>query len=287
MNQPLKNTTPATAASPEAVPVDDTGHPAPMPIKGPPRSTPTGSTFVDWASLPERQTPNGIFRSVFDAPAPTMERFELHISTLNPGRTTHAPHRHPWEEILIVKEGSLEVAINAGKHRAGPGAVIFFASNDAHNVVNIADRPATYYVINFYTEATHAVREQPAAEWAPADRLRSGVVNWDEGTLKETAHDTRRTFIGSPTLTFTSLKIHATTAAAGRYPVRHTGHLNILLVILKEGMIESNIDGVAHRVGEGSLIFLAPGAVQTLRNPGTVPATYYVISVSSAETPRA
>jgi len=246
-----------------------------------------GSTFVDWAMLPQRMTATGIYRAAFDSPAPTVERFELHVSTLHPGQTPHVPHCHPWEEILILKEGRVEVSINGALSEAGPGGVIFFAANDVHTVVNRSPEPATYYVINFFAAAHHNVRPEPAAEWAPADKLKSAVMNWEQGTIKEATHDFRRVFINASTVTFTSLKVHATTAAARRYPVRHTGHLNPLLVIVKEGAVESTIDGVSHLVGAGSMIFLAPGAIQTIANPGDVPATYYVVAVCTEETPRA
>lgn len=183
-----------------------------------------------------------------------------------------------------MKEGTLEVSINGERHEARAGAAIFFASNDVHTVVNHTDQPATYYVINFITDAVHTVPDQPAALWAPPEKLRSSVVNWDRSEPKQMTHDVRRTLLGGPTVTLTSLKIHTTTAAAGRYPVRHSGHVNILLVIMKEGTIESNVDGVTHLVGPGGMIFLAPGAVQTLRNPGNVAATYYIIAASSADT---
>ena len=258
--------------------------PPAAPIKRPARSRPIGSTFVDWATLPVRETANGVLRQVFDAPAPTMERFELHITTLNPGKTPHAPHRHPWEEILIMKDGTIEVSINGELHEARAGAAIFFASNDVHTVVNHSNQPATYYVINFITDAVHTVPDAPAVTSASPEKLRSTVVNWDKIEPKPMTHDVRHTLLGGPTVTMPSLKIHTTTAAAGRYPVRHSGHVNLLLVIVKEGMIESNVDGVTHLVGVGGMIFLAPGAIQTLRNPGSVPATYYVIAASSADT---
>jgi quercetin dioxygenase-like cupin family protein len=105
--------------------------------------------------------------------------------------------------------------------------------------------------------------------------------------MKDAAHDSRRIFINSATVTFTGLKVHATTAAAHRYAVRHSAHLNVLLVIVKEGAVESTVDGVSHLVGAGSIIFLVPGAIQTIQNRGDVPATYYVVAVSSEDTPRA
>ena len=152
--------------------------------------------------------------------------------------------------------------------------------------MNRSAEPATYYVINFVADAAHAMPDAPAASWLPKDQLGSQVVGWEEGECKEMTHDSRRSFIGGTTATFTQLKIHATSVAAGRYPVRHGGHLNLLLVIVKEGVVESTLDTVTHPVGPGCVILLAPGATQTIRNRSDAPATYYVISVSTAETPR-
>ncbi len=249
------------------------------------RFTPLGTTFVDWAMLQERTTPNGIFRPVFDAPTPTMERFEMHVTTLKPGANPHAPHYHPWEELLILKEGSLRVSINGKTQPASAGAMIFFASNDAHTVWNDSGQPVTYYVINFHSEAVHTVGSEPAARAAKPDRLGSCVVEWSDAATQGGTHDTRRIFFNSATTTLTRLKAHATTAAAGRYPVKNVSHLHLILLIVKEGVIESTISGVTHLVGPGSIIFLAPEAIQTLRNPGEAPATYYVIAGSSAQTP--
>jgi len=36
-----------------------------------------------------------------------MDKIELHITTLNPGEESHPVHRHPWEEMLLVKDGHL------------------------------------------------------------------------------------------------------------------------------------------------------------------------------------
>jgi len=265
------------------------GGAAPLPFAQPleplTHFTPLGTTFADWAMLHERITPNGIYRPVFDAPAPTLERFEMHVTTLKPGAKPHDPHYHPWEEILVLKEGALRVHINGQDRPATAGAVIFFASNDAHTVANDSDQPVTYYVINFHSAAVHHIGSEPAAKTARSDRLASGVIEWKDAASKTGTHDTRRIFANSATTTLTGLKIHATTAAAGRYPVKNVSHLHLILMIVKSGTVESTINGVTHLVGAGSMIFLAPEAIQTLRNPGTEPATYYVIAASSAETP--
>jgi quercetin dioxygenase-like cupin family protein len=101
--------------------------PASVKYAPPSQTTPMGTTFVDWDSLNPKTTPVGLSRSVFDSPTPTLEKFEVHITTLRPGMTSHAEHHHPWEEMLLVKEGTLEVSINGQKHSAGPGSLVFFA----------------------------------------------------------------------------------------------------------------------------------------------------------------
>lgn len=59
----------------------------------------------------------------------------------------HAGHRHAPEELVIVKEGSLEAVQNTTTNTAGPGAIIFQASNEYHSLRNVSQTPATYYVI--------------------------------------------------------------------------------------------------------------------------------------------
>ena len=108
-----------------------------------------GSTVFDWDKLEVRTTATGSVRSVVRAPTPTLDQLEMHITTLNPGQVSHAPHKHPEEELLIVKEGQVETLQNGVATRCGPGSIIFHASNDLHNIRNVGSTPATYHVIQW------------------------------------------------------------------------------------------------------------------------------------------
>jgi quercetin dioxygenase-like cupin family protein len=107
------------------------------------------STVYDW--LPGAAKPNdwGAVRQVMRAPTPTLDELEIHISTLAPGKSPHAPHQHQHEELLIVKDGTLETFQNGATRRVGSGGIIFQASNELHNVTNVGSTPATYYVIGW------------------------------------------------------------------------------------------------------------------------------------------
>ncbi|HEY5908857.1 MAG TPA: cupin domain-containing protein, partial [Vicinamibacteria bacterium] len=76
---------------------------------------------------------------------------EIHVTTLPPGQASHAPHTHPEEEVIIIKEGKVE-AFQAGETRVvGPGAVLFMASFESHAVKNVGDTPATYHVMQWFS----------------------------------------------------------------------------------------------------------------------------------------
>ena len=113
-----------------------------------------GSTAFDWNTIPVKATEVGSVRQVVSEPTATLRNLEVHITTLNPGKSPHPPHRHPNEEMLIVRQGTLEAFINGEWKRVGPGSVIFFASNQLHGVRNVGQDEAIYHVVNWKTADT-------------------------------------------------------------------------------------------------------------------------------------
>jgi quercetin dioxygenase-like cupin family protein len=97
------------------------------------------STVFEWASLEAKTTQTGARRDVMRAPTPT----------LNAGQVSHPPHQHPEEELLIVREGTVETLQNGKASRLGPGSIIFHSSNDLHNIRNVGPTPATYHVVQW------------------------------------------------------------------------------------------------------------------------------------------
>jgi quercetin dioxygenase-like cupin family protein len=112
------------------------------------------STAWKWLDIAARDTDVGQYRHVVRQPTRTLEELEMHITTLKPRTSSHAPHTHANEEMVIVKEGTLQAHVNGQDIVVGPGSVLFFASNQPHAVQNIGDTPATYHVINWRSAAT-------------------------------------------------------------------------------------------------------------------------------------
>jgi quercetin dioxygenase-like cupin family protein len=107
------------------------------------------STAFEWDYVAVRKTEVGTVRDVVRSPTATLDELEIHITTLNPGQTSHAPHQHPNEELLIVKEGTVEALVNGEWKKLGVGSVIFQASNQLHGIKNVGSGPATYHVVNW------------------------------------------------------------------------------------------------------------------------------------------
>lgn len=108
-----------------------------------------GSRAVDWKDMTARTTKTGEKRQVFENRTATLDELELHITTLLPGQTPHAPYQHPDEEVLIVREGTVETFLGDRTQVVGPGSVIFQAANQLHSIRNVGDVPATYHVIKW------------------------------------------------------------------------------------------------------------------------------------------
>jgi quercetin dioxygenase-like cupin family protein len=108
-----------------------------------------GSRIFLWDSLTAEKTNVGERRDVVKLPTATLDELEMHITTLNAGQQSHAPHQHPAEELIIIKEGTLESFVNGEYRRVGPGSIVFQASNQLHGIRNVGNGPATYHVIQW------------------------------------------------------------------------------------------------------------------------------------------
>jgi len=244
------------------------------------------STFVDWDSLVAKPTAVSQVRQVFDNPTRTLDKLEVHITTLNPGQESHPVHRHPWEEMLLVKEGDFEVSINGVKHHAGPGSMVFFAANDPHNAKNVGATPATYYVINFVSDLSHDADAKSAAERAVPGKLASSVIDTNALAQTPTPTGSRTSVVSSPTLTFLTLESHITTLNAGKSTVAEMIDHNDEFVLIKSGDVEVNVNGVSSRMHAGSVLFWAADDKRSLHNLGATPASYQVIRVTTAKSPK-
>ena len=112
------------------------------------------SAVYNWEKMKPTVVTNGVRRALFDGPTATVDKLHCHITTLKPGEVSSAPHLHLQEEIIIVKEGTVEAVFDGKTETAGAGSVIFFNSHAVTQLRNPGKVPATYTVVYYLTPLT-------------------------------------------------------------------------------------------------------------------------------------
>jgi quercetin dioxygenase-like cupin family protein len=88
-------------------------------------------------------------RAVLKGKTHTGQTIETHQTELAPGLAPHAPHHHAHEEMIFIREGTLEVTVSGKSEELGPGSVAYVASNEEHGWRNVGTTTAHYFVLAF------------------------------------------------------------------------------------------------------------------------------------------
>jgi len=113
----------------------------------------------EFADLPVTTNPTtkATTRQVYNGVTTRGELVSMHMTGVEPGQPPHGPHQHENEELVIVREGTIDMEIG-GKSgefghgqttRVGPGSVVYIASNDVHGFHNAGTTPALVYIIAY------------------------------------------------------------------------------------------------------------------------------------------
>ena len=76
-----------------------------------------------------------------------------------------------------------------------------------------------------------------------------------------------------------AIEAHETMLPAGKMPHPPHKHVNTELLFIQTGSLEYDDDGKVTPIGPGDIVFTASNRMHGLKNVGTTPATYIVVSV--------
>ena len=108
----------------------------------------THSELFSYDKLPVKTSPNGMTRrAVLRGTLATGEYIEVQETMLPAGEMPHQPHRHTHSELLLIREGELQVDSDGQRGIVHPGDVIFTASAVLHSLKNVGAGPASYFVV--------------------------------------------------------------------------------------------------------------------------------------------
>ena len=108
-----------------------------------------GSKLIEWADLPYTANDVGGRRQPFERATAMLSESEMHVTTLNPGLTTHAPHTHVPEELILMIRGDTEMSIDGKLQRGTAGDLFVVRSMVPHNIHNVGTVLAEYYAFQW------------------------------------------------------------------------------------------------------------------------------------------
>ncbi len=104
---------------------------------------------LNFDSLSYRTNLNGGRRDCFRQATAMFPYFEMHITTLKPGMTSHAAHTHGAEELIIMIEGETEEEIGNEVYQGGIGEMYYLGSHVPHSVKNVGDGVCSYFAFQW------------------------------------------------------------------------------------------------------------------------------------------
>jgi (S)-ureidoglycine aminohydrolase len=114
------------------------------------RGNQAGGSFAgDWENWSVTENEKGERRGVFDRFTALFMKMEMHVTSLKPGLASHAPHKHPQEEIILIRKGDGLVLIGEQTQAAETGDLIFFASGTLHSIKNTGTAPLEYFALQW------------------------------------------------------------------------------------------------------------------------------------------
>jgi XRE family transcriptional regulator, regulator of sulfur utilization len=101
-----------------------------------------------YSEVPDTINGKNKSKQLFRAKTHTGFKMESHMSDIAPGEVNHPPHQHLREEMMLVREGTMELTIAGTPYRLGPGDVGVIGSNEIHNAKNVGTGRALYFIVN-------------------------------------------------------------------------------------------------------------------------------------------
>jgi len=108
-----------------------------------------GSILINGDSVETKKTERGGRKDFFNRPTSMCEKFEMHVTILNEGLPSHAPHTHAQEEIILLMKGDATMAINNKDYEISTGSVVFLAAGDLHGIRNTGVGQCEYFAFQW------------------------------------------------------------------------------------------------------------------------------------------
>lgn len=221
-----------------------------------------------WDKLEVKNEDTRVRRQVLEGKTFALNYFEIHASTLEPGKAPHPPHVHDdLEELMIVKEGQVKITVAGQSKILGPGSIAFAMPGDEHEIENAGDTQAAYFILKYKGRQPNIEQGKQAGG--------SFMLNWNDLPTKNTGKGHRRDFFNRATSQLNQFEMHTTALNADS--VSHAPHTHVQeeIILILRGNVEMFIDGNHYKGSAGDLYFISANVPHALKNIGKGQCEYF------------
>jgi (S)-ureidoglycine aminohydrolase len=171
------------------------------------------------------------------------------------------------DELLIIKEGDLNLTITDSTTPLGPGSVALIPAGISYN---LEAKRSTYYRFRFRS------RHSPESDPAGTNKT-PFILDWTKMPVQHTPKGETRQIFSRPTVWLSRIDLHATTLNPGE--VSHPPHIHRAeeIILMRTGHVQMYIDGKHFPATDGDLVFLPSGNPHALENHGTERCEYFAL----------
>jgi (S)-ureidoglycine aminohydrolase len=235
---------------------------------------PIKSDCYSWKNSVVEKTATGVKRSIVMGSATDFEFMEISAITLEKGKAEEKTSHPDFEEMIIVKEGRLNIIINGDDKIAGRGSVAIVMPEMEHRYVNAADGETTFYVLRYKSRnPVDAERGKKSGG--------SFVMDWNEVKFnsRRDGKGGTRSFFTNATTMGKRLELHSTLLSPSQNSHAPHRHRAEEMVIILDADVEMYLgpgekDGKTKKATDGDIIYLVSNEYHAISNIGSEPALY-------------
>jgi len=233
------------------------------------------SDVYAWQAAPAEKTDTDEKRTIIKGIATDFEFMDITATALSKGNGDPETIHTDFEEMIVVKDGSLTITINSESKTVGRGSVAIVTPGDKRSYTNAADSETTFFVLRYKSKK-------------PVDAERgkksggSLVMDWNDVkfTARSDGKGGTRNFFAKPTAMGKRLELHSTLLDPSQNSHAPHRHRAEELVIILDAEVEMYLgpgekDGKLRKATNGDIIYLVSNEYHAISNIGTKPALYF------------
>lgn len=222
-----------------------------------------------WDSVAAKKQKTWTTRAIIEGSTNSLSRFEVTAVTLEPGKASPPPSAsYDVEELLIVKDGLLNITIDGVTKKLGAGSVAFAMPRMVHGVSNAGNTKATYYLLKYKGKLPMDIDRAKRAGG-------SFMLDWNELATTNTDKGYRRDFFNRPTSQLGQFEMHTTALNANEESHAPHTHVQEEIILVLRGNVEMYIDGDRYNASAGDVVFLSSRVPHNLTNTGEGQCEYF------------